>query len=333
MPVQVTIIGLGQVGASIGLALGKVKDQVTRIGNDREPTIARQAEKAGAVDKTTFNLPSAVRDADVVILALPVDEIHETIEIIAQDLKPGSVLIDTSPIQAEVMKWAKELLPGEDRYFVTLTPSLNPAYLMETGSGVESAHADLFKNSLMLISSLPGIDESALTLATNLTQILGAASLFSDAVEADGLMAYSHLLPQLVSAALVNATIDQPGWREARKLAGHAYAQATEPALHTLESKSLGLSALLNSENTVRMLDQVIVEVRRLRDGIAEQNAEEVQERLEHAADGRAQWWDQRLTANWEPKASQNVHMPTGGEVIGRLFGIRPRKDKDKDQK
>lgn len=329
MPVQITIIGLGQVGASIGLALAKVKDQVTRIGNDREPTIARQAEKAGAVDKTVFNLPSAVREADVVILALPVDEIHETIEIIAQDLKPGSVLIDTSPIQSEVMKWAKELLPGDDRYFVSLAPSLNPAYLMETGTGVEHAHADLFQNSLLLISSMPGIDESALTLATNLAQILGANSLFSDAVEADGLMAYSHLLPQLVSAALVNATIDQPGWREARKLASHAYAQATEPALHPVESKALGQAALLNGENTVRMLDQVIAELRRLRDSLAEQNAAAVEERLGHAIQGREEWWNQRLSASWEPKPTRDVHIPTGGEVFGRLFGLRPKKDKD----
>src|SRR5512138_4030418 len=115
MPVQITIIGLNQIGASIGLALAKVKDQVTRIGNDREPTIARQAEKAGAVDKTVFNLPSAVREADVVILALPVDEIRETIEIIAQDLKPGSVMIDTSPVKGPVLEWVKELLPGDDR--------------------------------------------------------------------------------------------------------------------------------------------------------------------------------------------------------------------------
>ena len=127
MPIQITIIGLGQIGASIGLALAKIKDQAIRIGNDREPGIARQAEKSGAVDKTMINLPSAVKDADIVILALPVDEIRETMEVIAQDLKPGVVLIDTSPVQGGLLQWAQELLPGNDRYFVALTPSLNPA--------------------------------------------------------------------------------------------------------------------------------------------------------------------------------------------------------------
>jgi prephenate dehydrogenase len=327
MPVQITILGLGQVGASIGLALAKVKDQVYRIGNDREPGITRQAEKAGAVDKTIINLPSAVREADVVILALPVDEIRETIEVIAQDLKAGSVLIDTSPAQLTFMNWAKELLPGEDRYFVTITPSLNPAYLLNMETGMASAHADLFQNSMMMISTPPGIDESALTLATNLTQILGATPLFTDAVEAEGLITTARLLPTLAAAALVNATTGQPGWREARKLAGPAFAKATEPIMHPEESKVMGKAALLTAENSVRMLDALIAELRSLRDEISGQEEEAVQTRLQNAREARELWENQRISANWDPKLPQ--HLPTGGEVIGRLFGLRPKKDKD----
>lgn len=328
MPVQITIIGLRRVGASIGLGLAKIKDQVVRVGNDRDFGVARQAEKLGATDKSVINLPSAVRDADVVIMALPVGEIRETMEVIAQDLKPGSVLIDTSPVKTAVMDWAKELLPGDDRYFVSLTPSLNPSYIMDTGEAAGMAYADLFQNSLMLISSMPGIHESALTLASNLTTVLGATPLYTDPVEADGLMAYSHLLPELVSAALVNATINQPGWREARKMAGHAYAQATEPVVQQEEDEVLGRAAILNAQNTVRMLDQVLMELRDIRDAVAGGDAEALHERLEHARQGRLTWLQQRKTADWEPKPQQNI--PTGGEVFGRLFGIRPRQDKEK---
>lgn len=330
MAIQITILGLGQVGASIGLALGKVKDQAVRIGNDREPSVSRQAEKMGAVDKTVVNLPASVENADVVILALPVDEIRETMEIIARDLKPGCVLIDTSPVTGPVIEWARELLPGDDRYFVSLTPSLNPAYLMETDTGTANAHADLFQNSLMLVTTLPGIDESAVTLATNLAQILGATPLFSDPDEAEGLIAYSHFLPRLVSAALINATTDEAGWREARKLAGHAYAQATEPALHLDETKRLGMAALLNARNTVRMLDQIIAALRQIRDAIAAQDAAALQERLEHARGARETWWHQRLSGSWETVGKQAPRIPTGGEFIGRLFGMRPKKDEPK---
>ena len=72
MTVQITILGLGQIGTSIGLALNEHKDLVRRIGNDADNNIARQAEKMGsAIDQVIFNLPSAVRQADLVILAPP----------------------------------------------------------------------------------------------------------------------------------------------------------------------------------------------------------------------------------------------------------------------
>ncbi|MBE0699808.1 MAG: prephenate dehydrogenase [Anaerolineaceae bacterium] len=328
MTIKISIIGLRKIGASIGLALAQIKDQATRVGNDRDPGISKQAEKMGAVDKTTFNLPSAVRDADIVILAVPVNEIRETLEAIAPDLKPGSVVIDTSPLKDKVMQWAKEFLPGNDRYFVSVTFSTNPAYFNEIGDVTEKAHADLFQNSLMLISSLPGIDESALNLTTNLAQILGAQPLFSDAVEIDGLLASTHLLPKLISVALVNATVSQTGWREARKVAGQVYARVTEPALHPDEEKEMGKTALYNAENTLRVLDQFLAEIHGIRDAIANQEETELHNLLENALVEREQWWQQRLAANWDPKPTQNISLPTGGEIFGRLFGIRPKKDK-----
>lgn len=327
MSVKVTILGLNRIGASLGLALASMKEQLVRVGNDREHGIARKAEKMGAIDKIVINLHAAVDDADIVILALPVDQIRATLEQIAPDLKAGVVVVDTSPVKAGVAQWVQELLPAE-RYFISLTPSLNAAVLLDPNIGVEGARADLFKDSLMLITSPPGTDESALNLANNLTKIVGATALYSDMVESDGLLAATHLLPGLVSAALINATIDQPGWREGQKVASRSFAQATELALHLEEDTNLGQSAVLNAENTARMIDAVIVELRKLRDALKNGEAEQVEERLQHAQEMRRQWWHLRQKGNWEPRSDKEVHLPTGGEIIGRLFGIRPKKEK-----
>jgi len=333
MAIQVTILGLNQIGASIGLALASMKDQITRVGNDREPNVAKQAEKMGAVDKAVYNLPNAVQNADVVILALPVDEIRDTMKTIARDLKPEAVLVDTSPVKKAVSIWAKELLPNEDRYFISMTPTLNPAYLLDAKSGVEDAREDLFKNGLMLITSLPGTDQSAITLASNLSKILGATAMFSDLMEADGLLVYSHLLPKLLSAALVNATMDQPGWREARKLAGKDYAQITEPVLHMDEVRTLGQSAVLNASNTARMLDLVIDELLKMRNALETGSESALQERMDHAKKARAQWWQERNSADWEPKANHKVKVPSRGQFLSRMFfGVRSKKDKENDQ-
>ena len=72
---QVSIIGLGLIGASAGLALRRHTDRVTVVGHDPNPTAAGTAKKAGAVDRTEWNLINAISGADRVLLALPLDQV------------------------------------------------------------------------------------------------------------------------------------------------------------------------------------------------------------------------------------------------------------------
>ena len=111
MTIQITVLGLGQVAVSLGLALAEHKNKVLRVGNDRSSEAMRTVSKLGAFDQLTYNLPAAVEKADAVILAVPVDEIRKSLEEFAQDLKPGAVVINTAPLTLKVMKWAEELLP------------------------------------------------------------------------------------------------------------------------------------------------------------------------------------------------------------------------------
>ena len=79
MTVKIAIIGLGQIGASIGLALANHKDQVTTIGYDTEGEVNRKAMKKRAVEKIGHGLYATVAGADVIILALPLDQVRETL--------------------------------------------------------------------------------------------------------------------------------------------------------------------------------------------------------------------------------------------------------------
>src|SRR3990172_1278709 len=160
MAVQVTIIGLGQIGTSIGLALAEHKQILHRVGHDRDLGIARRAEKRGAPDKVMITLPAAVREADLVILSLPIDQIRETLSLIGQDLKESAVVMDTGPVKEVVASWAKELLP-EGRHYVGLTPVLNPVYLHDLDSGLNAAHPDLFRGGLVAIVSPPRVPPPA----------------------------------------------------------------------------------------------------------------------------------------------------------------------------
>jgi prephenate dehydrogenase len=321
MTVTITIVGLGQIGTSIGLALASHKELVQRVGYDSDIRIARQAEKKGALDKVEINLIDAVRKAEIVLLSVPLDQLKETMALVAADLKENAVVMDTGPIKEVVAGWASELLP-EGRHYIGLTPVINPAYLHDTDLGLDAAREDLFHGGLMAIVAPPRANSEAIKLAADLTRLLGAEALFADPLEIDGLMAATHILPQLMAAGLLNATVDQPGWREARKVAGRAYAEASAPAVHLGDENALLAAALLNRENVQRVLDSAIAALQALRSDIAGQDKEALHVHLERARRGRELWWKERQLGDWVNDGTPPANMPDKKNILDRWFGL-----------
>jgi prephenate dehydrogenase len=318
---QITVVGLGQVGASVGLGLASYKAQVRRVGVDHEPGVVQRAHKMGAFDQVFHNLNQAVKNADVVVLAVPVDEVKDTIDCIAIDLRSGGVVINMTPVCQAIEQHAVKTLPA-DRYFVSITPSINPAYLGEPLVGVESAHVDLFKRAVMLISAPFGTHTDALRLASTLVDSLGGIPLFADSAEVDGLMATTQLLPEMVAVALVKTTVDQPGWREGQKVAGRSYSDATAPVLDFCDGEKLGQAALLNRQNLLRMLAEMIQTLEELHTLIDKQDADGLSKLMQHTLEARLLWAKARDEANWE--AAERDDVPRGG-ILGKMLGIRPK--------
>jgi prephenate dehydrogenase len=320
MPVQITIVGLGQIGTSIGMALGKHPSLLHRVGHDKNLSTAKKAEKKGALDAVKINLPAAVRDAKIVVLSLPMHEIRETLQVIAEDLSEGVVVLDTAPVKGPVVEWVKELLP-DGRHHIGLVPAINPDYLHCTEMGVEGAEEGLFNNSVIMLDAAPGTPEQAVKMAADLVTLLGATPLFADMLETDGLMTSTHLVPQLLAASMLNAVVGQPGWDDARKLAGRPFAALTSAIAYQDEMAALSEAAVLNHENVTRVLDVVIGSLQGLRDDIAEGNQERLSERLDLALDGRERWLSERFRADWSKRVDTDLsEIPSISE---RLFGSR----------
>jgi prephenate dehydrogenase len=319
MSIQITIIGLGQIGTSIGLALKARQLDLRVVGHDKDMGAAREAQKMGAVDDVKFNLPASVRDAKIVILALPFSGIRETLEIIVPDLQEGILILDTAPSKATVAAWAKELLPP-GRFYIGLTPAINPNYLHGTDFGVKAARADLFDKGLMVVNAPPGTPEDIFNLTMDLVTLFGATPLLMDTAEADGVFAATHMLPQLAASALLDATVDKPGWQEARKLAGRPYASVTSGAAYHDDALSLRDAVLENRANVVRLLNAYITSLLHLRDAIDSNDRQLLTKQLESALGGRNRWFDERLAAAWINKDAQEIDVPSLGERINHTF-------------
>ena len=321
MSVQITIVCLGQIGSSIGLALKTHDVNVRRVGHDKDPQAGKESQRIGAVDDVKYNLPASVRDAKIVILALPLSEIRETLKLIASDLQEGVLVLDTAPSKATVAAWAKELLPP-GRHYIGLTPAINPHYLHGTEFGVRAARADLFEQGLIVVNAPTGTPGNVFNLAMELVNLLGAKPLLMDMAEADGIFSAMHILPQLAAASLLSTTVDKPGWQEARKLGGRPYATVTGGAAYHDDMLSLGETALGNRENIVRLLNAYITSLLQLRDEIEDNDREAVLERLGEAWHGRARWLDERTAAEWLKGEGQEIDAPSFGERVNQmLFG------------
>jgi prephenate dehydrogenase len=298
MAVQIAIIGLGQTGASIGLALAAHKDRVFTIGHDKDYGVEQRAKKIGAVEETSHNLPTVVENADLVILAIPVHQIRETIGYIADDLKKDAVVIELTPVKNEVAKWMKELLP-EHCHYVGLVSAIGPSYIDKTETGLDSAKPDLFSKSVFLLSTPPGTPGEAVKLVSDLVGLLGSIALITDFTESDGLISSAYLLPQLISASLLNATVGQPGWQETQKVASRAYYSASAAFSEQDDAETLSTLSFQDRENLIRALDKMIQSMLSLRDDLENKDEESFKKRLKSAQQGRADWLSERDKGEW----------------------------------
>ena len=334
MTVKIAIIGLGQIGASIGLALASHKDQVSTIGYDIDREVNGKAHKLGAVEKIGHGLYASVEKADVIILALPLDQVQVTLQAIAQDVREEAVVFDTAPVKVAVAAWAQDSLPPK-RQYVGLTLALNPLLLDDAGTGIDSARADLFRNGLAAITAPPGTAGEAIKLAASFVTLLGARAYFADLAEVDGIIATIQTLPALAGAALTETVIGQPGWGDIRKLAGRSFLAAMRQ-FDGEEATGLTEAALKNRLNSLRVLDEYIAALQSLREQIDKEEKNSLKERLQHVLEERLQWQRARGNGDWRSDGSLNQEIPSFGDIwkgqlgLGKLLGRRNKKPEDK---
>ena len=310
---RIAIVGLGFIGGSIGLALHQAEADFEVVGHDRERGAANQAKKIGAVDKTDWNLVSACEDADLIVIAVPVGGIKDTLAAIGPYLKPGCLITDTASIKSPVIEWAEEILP-EEVNFVGGDPIVSDA---GTSGGIDAARADLFSGAVYCLTPAPGADPNAVRLASDFVYLLGAKPYFLNPLEHDGLMAGVDHLPFVLSAALLGVATESASWREMRKLAGGAFENATR--FVSTDPTTYRDACLVNRENIVRWIDAWSGKLGELKETILAGDAEKLERIFKEALIARQRWLRAREEGNWE---EQSPEMPSMAGFMGQLFGL-----------
>jgi prephenate dehydrogenase len=267
---RITIVGLGLVGGSLGLALHQVKADFEIVGHDKEPAVANQARKLGAIDRVEWNLIAACEPADLVFLATPILAIKDILATVAPYLKPGAIVTDTATTKQQVMGWAAQSLPAGVS-FIGGDPLVGAAQ-----AGLEGASAGLFTNALYCLIPLPGARPDSVRLLADLVALIGARPYFIDAVEHDGLAAGISHLPFVLSTVLLRTVSSSAAWRDMINMASYDFRQATaladvDPAIH----RDI---CLTNSAGIVRWIDALMESLAALRTAVAAGDAAQVEQ-------------------------------------------------------
>ncbi|HZU66310.1 MAG TPA: prephenate dehydrogenase/arogenate dehydrogenase family protein [Ktedonobacteraceae bacterium] len=258
---RIAILGLGLIGGSLALAIRQANLVGQIAGYDAYPDAIRGAMERGAITHCAATAEEAVRQADVVILATPIGAMPALFERIAPALKPGTLVTDTASTKAQVIEWARRLLPAH-AVFVGGHPMAG-----RECSGIEAADAGLFEGCTYCLTPAYDTPTAAVIQMSELVRGLAAQPLVLDAQEHDRLVAGVSHLPFVVSAALVRMLGQDEEWARMSQLAASGYRDMSRLAAGSpVMYRDI---CLTNREAIIDRIDALVMELASLRSLIA----------------------------------------------------------------
>ena len=249
---NVTIIGLGLIGGSWGMALKKHGLASQRTGFGRTTTVAR-ALAMDAVDKGTDDLRKAVEGAQLIILAPPVGAILDYISRLQDLAAPGALVTDVGSTKRLICARAREAFGGAPLFL-----GGHPLAGKEC-AGVENADAALFTNARYVLTPLEKahLEDPRVKAFVAMVSTIGARPCFMDPAGHDRALAFLSHLPQLVSSGLSSLIAQEnrnsrlplelaaTGFRDVTRLAESPYSVWRDICLTNRENIELALEALI----------------------------------------------------------------------------------------
>ena len=319
----ITIVGTGLIGTSMGMAIQKARGQeILVLGHDSDFAQARLAQRMGGVQKVERNLRAACAQADMIVIAIPASEMRETLALIAQDLKSGCVLTDTTSVKAPVIEWADEYL-GDQVSFVGGDP-----ILFGDEAGIESARADLLQGALYALTPSVKATSDSVKLVTDLVAMVGATPHFIDPHEHDGLIGGTEHLADVLAVVLLHTLSDSGGWRDMRRLGGATFDRVT--CFAQADPGEYVSRALLNKANLLRWIDAFQHQLDDFRRLVAGENGPAIGEYYAREMETRLTWLQDRAAGEWGD-LPEKVDLPSSGEFFSQMLfgGLGRRRDRD----
>jgi prephenate dehydrogenase len=284
----VAILGPGLIGGSLALALAERGLAKRLMIYARSPHALDAIRTAGVDAELTGNPSEAVRDADVVVLCVPIEAMAGLVHEFRDALKPTALVTDVGSVKGSVDRDLAPLL--DDR---ALWVGSHPMAGSEQG-GFIAARPDLFEGATVIVTPTRHTQQAAEQRAEDLWKALGAAVVNLSPETHDRFVAQVSHLPHLLAAALVNHASE-----EARELAGGGFRDTTRVASGSPE---LWVEILLaNREAISTSLALLLSNLTKAHDLIQKNEKTELLKLLQRAQHSRSQLLEKKPSLNKRP--------------------------------
>ncbi|SEK80424.1 prephenate dehydrogenase [Nitrosovibrio tenuis] len=305
---KLVIIGVGLIGGSFALALRKagLVRHITGVGRSRENL--QRALKLGAIDEIAIDVPSALKNAEIVFLSIPVGQTGVIMRQLASCLEPDTIVTDAGSTKQDVIAAARSHLAEHLKNFVPGHPIAGAER-----SGASAAHANLFRDKNIVLTPLDETGAQATRRVTELWQACGARVSLMSAARHDKILATVSHLPHVLAFALMHHVAssrdnpddmrpveDTPSPSDLLRFAGSGFRDFTRIAGSSPEMwRDICLG---NRETLSRQIDAYQRELAELRELVAQGDGNALERIFAEAREARRQWLKSSLASM--PEAS-----------------------------
>jgi prephenate dehydrogenase len=200
---KITIVGVGLLGGSLGLAIKKLRLGDEVVGFVRRASSIPECKKAKAVDTCTRDLQEAVADADLIVLCTPLAQMLPLLKEMLPSIKRGAIITDVGSVKATVVKELESLTAKAGAHFIGSHPMAGAEK-----TGVAAARAGLFGNAVCVVTPTTRSNPLALKKTEQFWTAVGARVVRLSPELHDQLVSRSSHLPHVAAATLANLVLD-----------------------------------------------------------------------------------------------------------------------------
>ena len=266
---KIVIIGLGLIGGSLARAVRQMEPRCRLYALGRHEQPLRQAQADGTIDGWSIDAAEVCRDADLIVLGMPVLSIEQTLRELAPLLSPRTIVTDVASVKGAVVEAAKRVFGTVPATFIPGHPIAGSEH-----SGYGASKPDLYQGRKVILTPLPHSDAQAVAMVTALWRLAGAEVLNMSVEHHDEVLAATSHLPHLLAFALVD-TLSQQGTREEIfRYAAGGFRDFTRIA--SSDPVMWRDIFVTNTDATVAILDEYMRDLTRLREVLLKRDADEL---------------------------------------------------------